>query len=161
MVLKLDMSKAYDRVKQVYLEDIMRRMSFYNTWIDLIMVYVKIVSYLILVNGEPQGIIHPSRGMRQGDPLSPFLFLLCIEGPHELITKAMVDGELKGFSTCRRGLKLIHLFFSDGNMLFCRGNSEECDNILNSEEEKTTLFSPPSKSTPLAAKDTIKGLPGE
>lgn len=53
MVLKLDMSKAYDRVKQVYLEDIMRRMSFYNTWIDLIMVYVKIVSYLILVNGEP------------------------------------------------------------------------------------------------------------
>lgn len=99
--------------------------------------------------------------MRQGDPLSPFLFLLCIEGPHELITKAMVDGELKGFSICRRGLKLIHLFFSDGNMLFCRGNSEECDNILNSEEEKTTLFFPPSKSTPLAAKDTIKGLPGE
>lgn len=89
----------------------MRRMSFYNTWIDLIMVYVKIVSYLILVNGEPQGIIHPSRGMRQGDPLSPFLFLLCIEGLHELITKAMVDGELKGFSICRRGLKIIHLFF--------------------------------------------------
>lgn len=124
------MSKAYDRVEWVYLEDIMTRMGFYNRWIDLIMVCVKIYSYSILVNGEPQGLIHPSKGIWQGDPFSPYLFLLCTKGLHELITKAATDGELKGFFICRQDLKLIHLFFIDDNLLFCRDNSEECGNIL-------------------------------
>ena len=124
------MSKAYDWVEWVYLEDIMTRMGFYNRWIDLIMVCVKIYSYSILVIGEPQGLIHPSKGIWQGDPFSPFLFLLCTEGLHELITKAATDGELKGFFICRQDLKLIHLFFIDDNLLFCRDNSEECGNIL-------------------------------
>ena len=59
MATKLDMSKAYDRVEWVCLENIMRKMGFSEKWIKLIMVYVKIVTYFILVNGEPQGLIHP------------------------------------------------------------------------------------------------------
>ena len=59
MATKLDMSKAYDRVKWVCLENIMRKMGFSEKWIELIMVYVKTVTYFILVNGEPQGLIHP------------------------------------------------------------------------------------------------------
>ena len=58
----------------------MRRMRFYSRWIDLIMECVRTVSYSILVNREPRGMINPSKGIRQGDPLSPFLFLLCTEG---------------------------------------------------------------------------------
>lgn len=111
--------------------NLMRRMGFFDRWINLIMVCVKIVSYSILVNGELQGLIHPSRGIRQGDPLSHFLFLLCIEGLHGLIAKAAVKGDLRGFSICKQGPKLTHLFFADDSLLFCRANSLECGKILN------------------------------
>ena len=100
MAIKLDMSKAYDRVEWGYLENIMIKMGFNERWIGLIMACVKTVSYSILINGQPQGFIQPSRGIRQGDPLSHFLFLLCTEGLHGLIQQAANLGEIKGFPLC-------------------------------------------------------------
>ena len=99
MAVKLDMSKAYDRVKWP-LEGIMRRMGFKDGWINLIMLCVKTVTYAVLVNGELCGMIHPTRGIRQGDPISPFLFLLCTEGLNGLIKKAERNGDINGFSLC-------------------------------------------------------------
>ena len=111
MALKLDMSKAYNRVEWVFLENVMRKMGFCEQWIGLIMVFVKTVTYSIFVNGEPKGLIHPSRGLRQGDPLSLFMFLLCTEGLHGLIKKVASNGDITGFRLCRHGPKLTHLFF--------------------------------------------------
>ena len=71
MALKLDMSKTYNRVEWSFLEDLMQRMGFNERWIGLVMVYIKIISYSILINGEPKCLIHPTRAIRQGDPLSP------------------------------------------------------------------------------------------
>jgi len=85
MALKLDMSKAYDQVEWGFLENLMRRMAFCERWIGLIMVCVRTITYSILVNGETKGLICPSRGLRQGNPLSPFLFLLYTEGLHGFI----------------------------------------------------------------------------
>ena len=87
MALKLDVSKAYDRVKRAFLENLMSRMGFSDHWINLIMVCLKIVTYSILVNGEPKGLIYPSRGIIQGDPLFPFLFLMCTESLHGSLNK--------------------------------------------------------------------------
>ena len=61
MALKLDMSKTYDRIEWVYLERLMSRMGFCDLWINLIMICVKTVTYSILVNGEPQSLIQPTR----------------------------------------------------------------------------------------------------
>ena len=85
MALKLDMSKAYDRVEWIFLDKILLKLGFQNSWVSLIMECISTVTYSILVNGEPQGMITSTRGLRQGDPQSPYLFLLCAEGLHAIL----------------------------------------------------------------------------
>ena len=130
MALKLDTSKAYDRVEWNFLEKIMGHLGFDNKWISLVSCYIRTVSFSILVNGEPRGLIHPSKGLRQGDPLSPYLFLLCAEGLHALIQKAESSGNLHGVSLCRGEPKVSHLFFADDSLLFCQANDNECQSVL-------------------------------
>ena len=167
IAVKLDMSKAYDRVEWVYLVNVMRKMGFSERWIGLIMVCIKTVTYSILVNGEPQGLIQPTRGIKHGDPLSPFLFLLYTEGLHGLIQQSMRMGEFKGISISRNGPQLTHLLFADDSLLFCRATIEECRKILEileiyekgsgqkvNQKKNTTVFF--SQSTLEATKVEIK-----
>ena len=129
MALKLDMSKAYDRVEWIFLEKILLKLCFQAPWVALIMECITTVSYSILENGEPKGMISPSRGLRQGDPFSPCLFLFCTEGLNAIFKKAAMKGDIEGFSLCRNGSKVTHLFFADDCLLFCRSTLEECQKI--------------------------------
>ena len=126
MAVKLDISKAYDKVEWLYLETVMRKMGFANQWIKLIMLCVTSVLYSILINGEPKGRSHPSRGIRQRDPLSPFLFLLYTKGLHGLISKEAYQGDIWGYSLPRNSPHLTHLLFTDDSLLFCRATMQEC-----------------------------------
>ena len=85
------------------------------------------VTYAVCINGKPSGHIIPTRGLRQGDPLSPYLFLLCAEGLSALIKKASADGLLEGISVSRGGPCLSHLFFVDDSLIFCKATIEECE----------------------------------
>ena len=109
-------------------------------------------SYLIIVNGVPKGDIQPIRGIRQGDPLSPYLFSICSEALNHQLQRAARSDAIKGFSLCRNGPKITHLFFADDTLLFCRATMSDLDVIqrilllyeqasgqkLN--REKTTVF---------------------
>ena len=119
MTIKLDMSKAYDRVEWSCLEKIMLKMGFHATWVDILMRCVRSVSYSIKINGRPIGHITPTRGLRQRDPLSPYLFLICVEGLFAMLKKFVVDGQMKGVAFCSRVLEISHLFFADDSLIFC------------------------------------------
>lgn len=170
MALKLDMSKAYDWVEWIFLENIMKRMGFDVNWVNLIMECISTVTYSVLINGEPTQVIQPSRGLRQGDLLSPYLFLLRSEGLHFLLHRAADSRQIQGMSICKKGSRLTHLFFADDSLIFYKASLVECQKIQDlldcyeraSDQKlnriKTGLFF--SKSTPSNILDQIKSSLG-
>jgi ribonuclease HI len=170
MALKLDMSKAYDRVEWGFLEAVMRRLGFAERWIHLMMTCVKTVSYSVLIHGKPYGRITPTRGIRQGDPLSPYLFILCAEGLSSLLQTAEANGYISGLPITRGGTRLNHLFFADDSLLFCKANTLEwlhIQQILEMYEKasgqklnmaKTSIFF--SKNTRREVKEHILSIAG-
>jgi len=113
VALKIDISKAYDRVDWEYVKNVMRRMDFHDTWVNWMTMCMESVNYQVLVNGERVGPIIPKRGLRQGDPLSPYLFIICAEGLSALLKKAKARGEIHGVKVCRGAPILTHLLFAD------------------------------------------------
>jgi hypothetical protein len=118
MGVKLDMTKAYDRVEWRFLEAVMIKMGFADRWVNLVMKCVTTVLYSVVVNGSPVGNIKPSRGIRQGDPISPYLFLICDEGLSALINRAEQASIISGVPTSPKGPEISHLFFADDSILF-------------------------------------------
>uniref|UniRef100_A0A803Q2A7 Reverse transcriptase domain-containing protein n=1 Tax=Cannabis sativa TaxID=3483 RepID=A0A803Q2A7_CANSA len=122
------MSKAYDRVQWGFRHAMLKNFSEHR--IQLVMCCVRSVSYNILLGGKEMGLIMPRRGLRQGDPLSPYLFLLCAEGLSALISDYERRGKIKGCKVARGALVISHIFFVDDSYLYCRATEEEGQNVM-------------------------------
>lgn len=167
IAIKLDMSKAYDRVEWSCLDVMMRKLGFHDRWISWMMMSI---SYSMLINGEPRGKITPSRGLRQGDPISPYLFLICAKGLSAMLRKKEREGKLKEVSVCRGAPQTSHLLFADNCIIFCRATIEEGRNMINVLKEykggsgqklnkkKTSLFF--SKNTSNDTQKEVKTMFG-
>ncbi|GAU43245.1 hypothetical protein TSUD_241360 [Trifolium subterraneum] len=128
--LKIDISKAYDKVDWGFLRGVMTKMGFTDVWIRWVMMCVSSVNYSVLINSDRVGPISPGRGLRQGDPLSPYLFILVTECLTALIHQAVGRGDLHGVRICRGAPEVSHLLFADDCFLFCRANVAEANELM-------------------------------
>jgi hypothetical protein len=129
--IKLDMAKACDRIEWPFLEKTLTIMGFPSKLVNTIMNCVTTVSFSVLVNGIPSPSFKPHRGIRQGAPLSPYLFILCADILSSLISQLQTDNKIKGIAIATNAPRITHLFFADDSILFCRAKPEEATHLLN------------------------------
>ncbi|KAL4271151.1 hypothetical protein GQ457_13G007950 [Hibiscus cannabinus] len=123
--LKLDMEKAFDRVEWTFLHSVMLRVGFHPDWVALIMECVTTVTFSVRVNGRLTTEFTPQRGLRQGDPLSPFLFLLCMQGLSAALHAVQEAGNIMGIRASQNGPRINHLFYADDSIIFVRNSVQE------------------------------------
>lgn len=100
---------------------------FLENWVNLAMHSDTTTSfYLVLINRNPQGFITFSQGIRQIDPLAPYLFLLCV-----LLRKATKTQQIKGIMSCHGGVHISHLLYVDNSLLFCHTTPLEAQHLMN------------------------------
>jgi hypothetical protein len=129
VVFKLDISKAYDRIDWSYLRVVMRKKGFSHQWMKWIMACVETVDYSVIVNATMTGPIIPGRGMRQRDPRSPYLFIICAEGLFALIKKVEGRCEINGVNICNNAPIISHLLFADDCFMLFRANTNQAQNM--------------------------------
>ncbi|XP_062080209.1 uncharacterized protein LOC133784961 [Humulus lupulus] len=124
------MSKAYDRVEWDYLQAVLRKMGFDEKLVRLFMVCITSAKYQITHAGKVFGHIIPERGLRQGDPLSSYLFIICTEGFSALLQDYEDRSLLNGIQVARGAPKVSHMFFADDSYIFCKASNMEAHQVL-------------------------------
>eukprot|EP00253_Pinus_taeda_P002612 PITA_02612 len=157
MMIKLDLSKAYDRLSWRYLRMVLEAFGFEQRWIEWVYNMISIPIFSILVNGIPMNTFNATRGIRQGDPISPFLFIMAAEGLGRIIKRELREKRIKGLKPWGNNLEITHQQFVDDIMLFGEVSIKEVRNIkrvleifmeasgmeVNKEKSYTFIFNTP------------------
>eukprot|EP00253_Pinus_taeda_P007163 PITA_07163 len=128
MLLKINLSKAFDSISWDYIKKTLSAFGFANAWIRWIMSLISSSFFSILINGIPTSTFRSSRGLRQGDPLSPFLFIIMAEGLGRSLTSAVQTRELKGINL-HNAPTISHQQFVDDNMIFGHSSIQEARSL--------------------------------
>lgn len=130
LIIKLDMSKAYDRISWSYLIRAMRKMGFNEKWCDLIFRCISNGHYSVHWQGQMYGYFTSSRGVRQGDPLSSSLFILVMEWFSRSINTSVFNGTLKTYYTSREAVPVTHLLYADDILIFTKDCQQSTTNLM-------------------------------
>lgn len=128
---KIDLEKAYDKLEWDFIRNCMINMGFDEDSVKLVMNCLSTSSSSIIINGKPSPNFLPSRGIRQGDPLSPYIFTLCMEWLSKLIHQECEEGFWTPFTLGRGALSISHLFFADDLILFGEANKGTLESMIN------------------------------
>lgn len=109
--------------------------NFPSLWVDWIMECITTVSYEVLVNGEVSSQFKPKCGLRQGDPLSPYIFIMCMEVLSQKMLKPQEEKRIQGLKICRSAPRVNHLFFVDDALFFFNATTESCKQIKGALDE--------------------------
>lgn len=123
MMIKIDLEKAYDRINWVFLRSMLELAQFPPSLIEVIMHCQTGGSMELLLNGSKAGKFTPTRGIRQGDPLSPYLFVICMELLTHIIETEVENGSWRPISV--GGVQLSHIFFADDLILFAEASTDQ------------------------------------
>ncbi|XP_059450878.1 uncharacterized protein LOC132181647 [Corylus avellana] len=129
MFLHMDMEKAFDKMEWDFILSVMKKLGFHSSWINWIRLCISSSSFSILINGSPFGQFSPKRGLRQGDPLSPFLFILGTEVLSRLLFREETLGNIKGLKISRNTPAIHHLLFADDLLIFGKATLKEANTI--------------------------------
>ncbi|XP_062093379.1 uncharacterized protein LOC133799371 [Humulus lupulus] len=121
--IKIDISKAYDTVDWNFIEDLLNALNFPSRFVQLVMICIKSTSYSLLMNGRIQGGFHGAKGLRQGDPLSPLIFVLIMDYLSRSLLHAAQVFKFRYHPLCK-SLKLINLCFADDLILLSKGSKQ-------------------------------------
>lgn len=117
MIMQLEIAKYYNKVNQSYIKKVLIASGFDHNWVRWVMALMTSSSFSILLNGSPSEVFIPSSGLKRGDPLSPFLFILMMEGLGGAIKQAKAMGKIKDLQLIENGQALTHQQFIDDTML--------------------------------------------
>ncbi|RVW27506.1 LINE-1 reverse transcriptase-like [Vitis vinifera] len=132
LICKLDIEKAYNSINWNFLMKVLRKMGFGSRWEEWMRWCISTAKFSILINGVPAGFFSNSKGLRQGDPLSPYLFVLGMEVLSTMISRAGEGGFISGCRMRGRGgdeLTVSHLLFADDTLIFCKARREQLTNL--------------------------------
>jgi hypothetical protein len=127
VICKIDLEKAYDHVNWDFLLYMLRRCGFGEKWCTWIAHCMSSVRFSVLINGSPYGFFSSSQGLRQGDPLSPLLFVFVMEALSRMISTVVSGGLLEGFKV--GDADFLHLLFADDTLIFCSAHSSQLRNL--------------------------------
>ena len=132
VLCKLDIEQAYDHVDWNFLLYLLRRCGFGERWCLWIKQCITTARFSVLINGVPSGFFGSSHKVRQGDPLSPFLFVLVMEAFSKMLgalsSRGLISGSLVGSSEQDRVI-VSHLLFADDTLIFCGANDSQIRHI--------------------------------
>ena len=132
ILCKLDIEKAYDQINWNFILKVLKKMGFGDKWVGWIEWCISTATFSVLVNGSAAGFFGSSRGLRQGDPLSPYLFVLGMKALSLMVDKAAEEGYISRYMFKGRDntvKQITHLLFADDTLVFCKDTKEQMTHL--------------------------------